>query len=359
MSHKLTRVSTAMGQIHRHSNIGAGLIALSVGCSSLLAAVPPAFAPPLVAGQPQLWTLPIADRTTPFPTLSAVQIDRQLGLYQQFLAQHGTPDILIIGSSRSLQGIDPVALQQQLADQGYPDLKIFNLGMNGATAQVEQVLLESVLLESVFPQQPMAQPPKLIVWGDGARAFNQGRKDITHQKLQTAPGLAALKAGQRPILVPDLQGPTIGDQREALGLQIVREVFVPEQYFQRFAKIPGAYDRDYRDFALDGAQAAATERLLQRVQQQQIPIVFVNLPLTDIYLDTDRQRYEVSFREFQQDLVAQGKLTRFIDLGQAWPNRYDRFADPSHINQQGAQAVGERLGRELGGDPAFRQWIAK
>ncbi|NJN49730.1 MAG: SGNH/GDSL hydrolase family protein [Alkalinema sp. RL_2_19] len=72
----------------------------------------------------------------------------------------------------------------------------------------------------------------------------------------------------------------------------------------------------------------------------------MNLPLTDIYLDAVRDRYERQFRRYKRDLSELGQLT-FIDMSQQWPDRYDYFADPSHLNQHGAKAVAQLLGRRL------------
>ncbi len=325
-------------------------VGLSLGATAILAQE--VRAPDLAAGK----TIVLAETSDPgapleaFSTLSTPQIDRQLERYLRYLAQQGRPDVLIIGSSRALQGVDPTALQRALATAGYPQLKVFNFGINGATAQVEQLLINRLI-------QP-AQSPRLIVWADGVRAFNSGRPDLTYRKIQASPGLQQLVRGHSPQLGPyqrnqnsagkpirDRQ-PTIADPRQSQGLQIVTEIFVPERYFQRFPKIAGTYDRDYADFDLAGEQAKATAALLETTRQRQIPVVFVNLPLTDIYLDDDRDKYEREFRRYKQQLADLGQLT-FIDLGQAWPDRYNYFADPSHINQHGAKAVGERLGAQL------------
>jgi hypothetical protein len=341
------------GLINQRWRLGGSIaiaVGLSLGATAILAQA--VRAPDLAPGQ----TIVLAAGRDPgappepFSTLSAPQIDRQLEHYLRYLAQQGRPDVLIIGSSRALQGVDPTALQMALADAGYPKLKVFNFGINGATAQVEQLLINRL----IKPEQA----PRMIVWADGVRAFNSGRPDLTYRKIQASPGLQQLAMGRTPQLVPQQNGQsqigqpisdrrtTIEDLRQFQGLQIVTEVFVPEQYFQRFPKITGTYDRDYQDFDLTGEQAQATAALLQTTRRRQIPVVFVNLPLTDIYLDADRDKYEREFRRYKRQLADLGALT-FIDLGQAWPDRYDYFADPSHINQQGAKAVGERLGAQL------------
>ncbi|NJK28482.1 MAG: hypothetical protein HC925_08550 [Coleofasciculaceae cyanobacterium SM2_3_26] len=52
-----------------------------------------------------------------YPSFESDRLDEQLMNYRRYLATHGAPDILIVGSSRALQGIDPAYLQQALIDQ--------------------------------------------------------------------------------------------------------------------------------------------------------------------------------------------------------------------------------------------------
>ena len=117
----------------------------------------------------------------PVPTFNARQLDEQLALYRQRLQKTGKPpDILIVGSSRALRGIDPVALSKGLSNRGLRDISTFNFGINGATAQVVDFILRKVL----EPQEL----PKIIVWGDGSRAFNNGRSDLTYRIITDSPG---------------------------------------------------------------------------------------------------------------------------------------------------------------------------
>ncbi|MFH7030460.1 MAG: DUF1574 domain-containing protein [Heteroscytonema crispum UTEX LB 1556] len=115
------------------------------------------------------------------PSFNARQLDEQLALYKQRLAKLGkAPDVLIIGSSRALRGVDPAALAKALSVQGYRDLDVFNFGINGATAQVVDFILRKVLERSELP--------KIILWADGSRAFNSGRDDITFNSIAASPG---------------------------------------------------------------------------------------------------------------------------------------------------------------------------
>jgi Protein of unknown function (DUF1574) len=115
------------------------------------------------------------------PSFNARQLDEQFALYRQRIAKKGSPpDVLIIGSSRALRGVDPTALTKALGTQGYPNKDVFNFGINGATAQVVDFILRHVLEPSELP--------KLILWADGARAFNSGRDDITFKAIAASEG---------------------------------------------------------------------------------------------------------------------------------------------------------------------------
>ncbi|MCP6758971.1 MAG: DUF1574 domain-containing protein [Fischerella sp. CENA71] len=119
------------------------------------------------------------------PSFNVRQLDEQLALYKQRLAKSGKPpDVLIIGSSRALRGVDPTTLSKTLANQGYSNIDVFNFGINGATAQVVDFVLRRVLKASELP--------KLIIWADGARAFNNGREDITFNAIAASPGYQQL-----------------------------------------------------------------------------------------------------------------------------------------------------------------------
>ena len=124
------------------------------------------------------------------PSFNNRLLDEKLALYQQRISENGPPDVMIIGSSRAMRGVDPQALQNALLAQGYPKLEIFNFGINGATVQVVDLVLRRILT----PQQL----PKLIIFADGARAFNSGRDDITYQAIANSPAYQQLAQGTFP-----------------------------------------------------------------------------------------------------------------------------------------------------------------
>ena len=331
----------------------------------------------------------------PFPTFNSQQFDQQLQRYLRFVAQSGPPDILIVGSSRALQGIDPIVLQQTLAHRGYPKLKIFNFGVNGATAQLVDLVVRKLLAPD--------QLPRLLLWADGVRAFNSGRADTTYNRAIASPGYQLLAAGIRPVLMPPLfqreplctavplqpstrgalsplnffdlvssftpasqqrpwcwellkalsqpEAPVKPEQRmvnvqETTGFQPLSNQFKPDEYFQRYPKVRGAYDGDYRDFTLNGKQTQAFNNVVMFAKARQIPIVFVNLPLTQIYLDETRLANEQQFRTYLQQFARSQSLT-VHDFSQRWLYQNAYFTDPSHLNRHGAAAVATQLGKRL------------
>ncbi|MBF2045846.1 MAG: hypothetical protein EDM05_018440 [Leptolyngbya sp. IPPAS B-1204] len=311
-----------------------------------------------------------------FPSFDSERLDQELQLYLQYLRTHGKPDVLIIGSSRSLQGIDPAALEEALATQGHLGLKVYNFGINGATAQVMNLLMQDILTPE--------QLPRLVIWGDGSRAFNSGRPDRTYSQIVASPGYQRVQRGERPIpsRTTDWEIPTfvttankslaesvaaanetpVAPDLTLQGFQTVTEQYDPSSYYRRYPRVSGRYDNNYYNFNLRGDQTDATVSLANFARQQGITLVFVNLPLTRDYLaDTVRRNYETEFQQHMWRLAARERFM-FRDLSQhpeLVKNHY--FADPSHINRHGARAVAFQLAADrtipwhiVGSAPASR-----
>lgn len=348
----------------------------------------------------------------PFVSFDNQIFDEQLLLYLSYVAAVGPPDVLIVGSSRALVGVDPRHLQQALAAQGKGNLKIFNFGVNGATAQIVDFQLRQVLTRE--------QLPRLILWADGLRAFNSGRPDRTYNSMVASAGYQRLMIGDRPqfpqsvpgtidecenfpstsmlsttpqkpkasnsstsstassehwniarvsfetmnpliplpgeqILLTQLDKSTAPTQLalaqtnagygsfaiDANGFLPLDNRFNPSTYYQTKPRVTGRYDADYQPFNLAGPQITALNSVKAFAQQQQIPLVFVNLPLTQDYLDSIRRLREQQFQQMMQRQAGEGFI--FIDMGRQGLNQNQYFSDPSHLNRYGAAAVSSQL----------------
>ena len=297
----------------------------------------------------------------PFNSFNNVLLDEQLRLYLSYIAAVGVPDVLVVGSSRSLQAINPKELRFALAAQGLNGLRVFNFSVNGSTAQVVNLQLTQLLA----PQQL----PKMIIWADGVRAFNSGNSDSIYQNILNSPGYQGAVNGDRPALLPPpncpLQAPkSLGQQNDlmnqilatnpiaqrgliplkidAYGFNYVEGTFNPGTYFQEIPRVTGQFDAEYQRFNLGGEQGIALNNIINFTRQQGISLVVVSLPLTATYLDPVRQNYEQQFRVFMQQQANQNGFT-FIDFSLAFLNRNDLFIDPSHLNFQGAAIVSRQL----------------
>ncbi|MEM9214238.1 MAG: hypothetical protein AAGD25_07810 [Cyanobacteria bacterium P01_F01_bin.150] len=395
-----------------------------------------------------------------YPSFNSQLLDQQLILYSIHMFLVGPPDVLIVGSSRAIQGVDPKTLRQSLINQGHGELDIYNFSINGATAQVIELLLREILTPD--------QLPKLVIWADGSRAFNSGRPDRTYLQIAQSDGFKQLENGMHPILVhpteaiaqancQDYLDPQFGYRQSSLielgeessfisasnvsmltqgdadtfgqmkstfdpyisvatgtcpapspssnfysetkailsspfqnvpsniletdqypttefvtyssassdssiaslqdlasRLPFELEVngflpnsteFDPSSYYQRFPHVAGEYDANYVPFELHGVQTEATQRLAQSMQNKQIPLVFVNLPLTLDYLDETRLDYEAQFLQHMAQVSQQSRFT-FVNLNQVDLAKNQYFADPSHLNEQGARAVAKAIAQQ-------------
>ncbi|WP_139294963.1 hypothetical protein [Planktothrix tepida] len=349
-----------------------------------------------------------------YPTFKSPQLDEQLARYQHFiLTEKRPPDILVIGSSRALRGIDPGVLEQELRSQGYGELKVYNFGVNGATLQVVDLIVRQIL--------PPEQLPRLIILADGVRALNSGRVDRTYETISTSEGYEQIAQGtfqiqsqieeEKPFsrnwqynlgdfaqkvrqgelsfdqfqtslnqqfvggsksyeqrdrlkfllqsvikgqaFQPQVKSPV--DEAEpsnaqdletsefqANGFLPLSIQFSPEAYYQTHSQVSGYYDGDYQGFELEGKQTTALKNLIEYVQSKNSDIVFVNMPLTQDYLDPIRTAYEEKFQNLMKSISAETGLM-FIDLSREWLQNYHYFSDPSHLNQYGAVAVSQKL----------------
>ncbi|MEL6161211.1 MAG: DUF1574 domain-containing protein [Cyanobacteria bacterium J06627_32] len=337
------------------------------------------------------------------PSFRSQQLDEKLALYRRQVALSGPPDVLVIGSSRALRGVDPAALRQSLDALGHEDLKIFNFGVNGATAQVVDLVVRRLI--------PPNQLPQMIVWADGARAFNSGRTDVTFNAIAVSEGYRQLEATDPADGVNGLALGSLADQLTMRATETDRQLsevfgkassaythrrrirsaigqgfgaiapefsgddttsagatptglptetslidydgflalstrFNPATYYQDHPRVAGAYDGDYKSFRLEGEQADALRGLIRYTSERDIPVVFVNTPLTDEYLDSHRLRAEVSFQQYMLQMSERYADFTFRDLGRLWPQRYDYFSDPSHLNRYGAYQVSQRISQD-------------
>lgn len=349
-----------------------------------------------------LQNLFVDDKSASIQTTSSLSfnnslLDQKITEYQLLCDREGVPDVLIVGSSRALRGIDPDVLKRNLKKRRQTNIKIYNFGINGATAQTVDLLLRQILTAE--------QLPKLVIWADGARAFNSGRVDRTYDNLissnryrksiamsgssndrsplfqaqaivknsyeaidtsvndkftelspvyQHRDRLITWLQNQLPIdflfELPsnELNGDPLDNSKKwkynSDGFLPLDLKFDPATYYQQYSKVTGASDGDYRNFKLAGSQHQALQQVTDLLASKKVSLVFVNLPLTDIYLDKFRREHDILFKQYMQELASSNQLI-FIDLDGLLNTQYALFSDPSHLNQFGAKEVSTQLSK--------------
>ncbi len=300
-----------------------------------------------------------------------------------------SPDVLIVGSSRALRGIEPNILEKELVNRGYKGASVFNLGIDGATAKVVNLQVTQIL------SRP--QLPRMIIWADGLRAFNSSRSDITYDEITASTGYKQLQENLKNNGInPEPQSPNIATKPETPLSQVFNGIFAttanrqevrtsvvkgfdrnthmlsnsealiaatmpstataldskgfvafdvtfdPKTYFQKFPQVPGDYDLDYRNFETTGSQFESFANVVDFCRRNNIELLVVNMPLHNTYLDAIRTRYEATFNSRMQELALREGFT-YLDISQAIQNQAELFSDPSHLNQKGAIAISQML----------------
>lgn len=309
----------------------------------------------------------------------------------QITNKQRSPEILIVGSSRALRGLEPKTLEKTLNDKGYKDISVFNLGIDGATAKVVNLQITQILSQH--------QLPRMIIWADGLRAFNSSRSDPTYDEITASVGYKQLQeelknkgVNPNPITNPtelstkssnpiaqsfDMLFAT-SSKRQEIRTSLVKKfdrnthmlsnsdallaatmpstvtaldpkgfvafdvTFDPNTYFQKFPQVPGDYDLDYRNFETNGSQFEAFANVVDFCRRNNIELLVVNMPLHATYLDQIRSRHEATFNGRMQELALREGFT-YLDLSQSILNQADLFSDPSHLNKKGAIAISQLL----------------
>ncbi|PZU93774.1 MAG: hypothetical protein DCE90_15910 [Pseudanabaena sp.] len=331
------------------------------------------------------------DKTKPNFNIATLN-DKLTLLDWQVTNQGRSPDVMVVGSSRALRGIEPRTLERVLAAKGYKDINVFNLGIDGATAKVVNLQITQIL------SRP--QLPRMIIWADGLRAFNSRRNDITYDEITASLGykqlqerlkknndndnsaitpepnlkitnplasvisnVFATKAKRQEVRTSVVKSfdrntnllsnsesliaatrPTAVTAIDPKGFVAFDVVFDPVTYFQRYPQVPGDYDLDYRDFETSGSQFDAFANVVDFCRRNNIELLLVNMPLHSTYLDSIRTNFESIFNQRMQELALREGFT-YIDLSQSIPDQSELFSDPSHLNKKGAIAITQMLGQ--------------
>ena len=286
--------------------------------------------------------------------------------------ERGTPDVLIVGSSRARRGVLAPALAQGLKQEGLTTT-VKNFGLAGAQAEEIELVLRRA--------EEATQHPKLMVWSISARdlVVNQehpnykvqylwrpadwwtARRSVGHFADTYLPDALRNEAARDSLLVRDrfafrslLEEPSTFDREH------IAAIFSPPatRGGPMQGELPGVFLKSGRDRSrtvsrervkryLGDAhrdpewprnyQADHLEAAMRRARETGIPLLLVELPVPQILLDAMPAHAQEKFLDYVAELSKRYAVP-FVpvsDLGAKFKN--EDFSEQSHLNYRGAQ----------------------
>jgi len=300
----------------------------------------------------------------PAPSYGSVnrQFELQLARISAFVADHGQPDCLFLGSSQVLRGIDPLAFAEAYRSATGEEVHCFSFGVRGLDAEAANAVVR-VLLQRYSP--------RVLVLGTDIPGYSTNTAEGVRGGKLTSMDWVRYRLGE-----PNLNGwlidhsvalrtylpfrywylPAFAKQQvdaDSFDTQITPEGFGRLEH--RSDNIADSPTRDdpqasffdiLHDFTLDEAQLAALDRLL--TLRPTLPMIIVEMPLHPTFFDffgngkADFDRGLSIVRAHIQPTGVQFIETTELQLipDAGWANR-------NHLNTRGADLFSRWLGLQI------------
>ncbi len=287
------------------------------------------------------------------------------------LAREGGVDVVFAGNSMVGTGINP-AFVDVCRDQAGP---CYNAALSAGVPTVMEPWLQEVVVPKLRPKAVVLALTSLDFNGNGHQqlsatesyenapmarddVFAKGTRELSRasylfryrtvirQPANVASALERAVQGMPPRRDDGLSdNHRIGPSGEGIGRLEDRQRFpIPEQLADEIR------NELLNDFEVTDDQVRALRRTISFLKRRNIEVILVDLPVTDAFIDLhpngrrDYERYRTTLRRIADDLDLP-----LIDGTQFEQN--ELFADPNHMNGQGARRFGDYLSRELAGHP--------
>jgi hypothetical protein len=276
------------------------------------------------------------------------------------------PGVVMLGSSRTLNGFNAALIERQLANAGGPPATVYNFGMPGASSLAELVLLRRLLADGARPDVLLVEVSPCFMTRPVDRGMFQAhrlwRRELSLVADFLGNGDALLREWWRGRWVP------CHTHREAIlytvwPAMIAKPSFGP--WFKQFD--PAGWERfdargfgaDFRRRALEHTRselsgAAAQEhvndeclgaltQLVETCRREQIRLALVMLPIEAAFRGDNRWVAEVEV----ETLLARFRDEHGIEMVDArdWLAD-DEIFDSYHVSSEGADRFSERLTRQ-------------
>jgi len=291
-----------------------------------------------------------------------------------YLQSYGAADIAFVGSSRTLAAIAPKTTKDHVAKLFDQKISVANYACDGAWADEIVPMLEYILQQKKIPQilfygvspeqisRDLVFSERSAIFWDSSDWFRIRRKygsSVDHSLpvvirneianhcylfryrhrvsffiKELGNRLRGQKAPFNRIFMDHMQAKTTGNiHRLKVTKELKDDVY---QHIQEKHLVNGKYPFNSKKIAM-------IEQIAQRCQELGVHLVFFEIPNANVFNHYLPTEVPLQFRKiFRQ--IAQKTDQKFVsvnELGVVFSDEY--FADPVHLNEDGAQELTEAL----------------
>lgn len=276
----------------------------------------------------------------------------------------GDLDVVILGDCFFFAGVNPAILDEQLGSRSF----------NFATNRAQTYMMSYVLLKNILQQAP--HHPKLIILGVHATSlyypltmdmdvlrqtilpyfsvsadllnelpFSLRMQTIWHHMLTRIPSLKKqyLLRGNWPQLIAhfDRSNHTRMEQSLAENRGFFNEDLVPHQ-----AKIPINFYLPVRDMTIQSYNGRYIKKILELARENGIKVVLVTNSYREDFMQYMNYNIQFDLEYFEGLQRAYPNVIAVLDMHNTVTD-FDRYADITHLDGQGAVMFTEDLAQKL------------
>jgi len=279
------------------------------------------------------------------------------------------PEIMFMGSSRVLSGLNPVVAAQELEQAGLGKRAILNLAVTGSSIDLNYLILKNIIKDD--------KKPAMIVYGITETEFNSGRAMFDYdeyfalaERLDDFGNYSGDNLTKKVSFVLKQLLPLYRDHdilRLAFNIQFNPGDAYHKSYLsgpQQWKPDPGGYFSYYptgvylppdarikpllQNYQYQGYRLDRLHDFLKLAKARDIKVLLVNMPVLPATIAMWPGPAELAtYYKFLQEQARQFELP-YLDLyqGEKFLTEAD-FWDSSHLNEQGAEKLTRLVTRQL------------
>lgn len=283
-------------------------------------------------------------------------------------------DVLFLGSSRTQQSIDPVAIEALLDRPGRRAVRVYNLAQQSASIVTQDLILRSLVTRE--------RKPSLIVLEVGVGSLNSNCPEVgrcledyatpadlirLHPAIRSVAdiekALTGLFRGARSTVRRVVSGPGDPQHREKLDERRRGKGMVlpdPQRFASSLASFPMEFREEYRRkfvrsvrrgrlkrYRIEGVADQALRRAIAFARGLDIEAVLLHMPTAPEYDEALQRGEDEQYWSYMRALVAELNVP-FLEPGAGFIEVGDHeFRDLSHLNERGSRILERHLVEHL------------